>query len=191
MSTEHVNKLRSFSDKIKGEFSETREPTTRMRGGGWSRVEIRLPIPQRNARYIAFSGTNRAEVYSGFYAESKLPEKLVCLITQRNKVLSLINKFNKLKIKSGRASFDKELSVLSNDKMFVHKLSSNAEIASFLETNLKLPMRFEVVSNINQYINDVATHRKLISINTNEWLVNEKQLMELYAGFRMILQQVR
>lgn len=190
MSTEYINKLKSFSDKIGGDFSESREPTTRLRGGGWSRVEIRLPIPQRNARFIAFSGTNTAEVYSGFYAESKLQEKLVCTITQRNKVLSLINNFNKLKIKSGRASFDKALSVLSNDKMFVHKLSSDKEIASFLETNLKLPMRFEVVSNISQYIKDVAPQRKLISISTNEWLVDEKQLMDLYAGFRMIILQV-
>lgn len=191
MATEYVNKLKSFSKNISGEFHHAGQQTKTMKRLGWSRVEIELPIPGRTARFIAFSGTNQAEVFSGFYANSSLSKKLVCTITQKDKVLSLLHSFNKLKVKSGRPSTDKKLSIISNDKMFVHRLTGNPEVARFLESTLKLPMRFEIISNFNGYINELDAGEQLISINTNEWIVDEKKLMSMYEGFRMILDQVR
>lgn len=191
MSTEYVNRLKTFSDQIQGEFSHIRKAASAFKTSGWSRVEIKLPIPDRLASFIAYSGTNQSEVYSGFYGETKLDSKLSCIITQKDKVLSLLNTFNKLKVKSGRPSFDKHLSTICNDKQFVRKLTSDPEISRFLESNIKLPLRFEVISNYNGYIKSLSEETRLITINNNEWIVDGKKLTSLYEGFRTILDKIK
>ena len=70
--------------------------------------------------------------------------------------------------------------------MFIHKLTRNYEVAHFLENNLKLPMRLEVISNFNAYIKELKPEDKLISLNTNEWIVEHKSLNSLFDGFQLI-----
>jgi len=190
MYSEYVEKLKAFSELAGGEFKYSNHPTTSLKRMGWSRVEIRIPHLKTDIFFIAFSGTNSAEVYSGFYAVANLQENLICKITQQDTFLSLINKFSNKKMKSGRSSFDRKLSITCNNKTFLLQLTRNHEIAKFLESYIQFPVQFEIVSNEKGFIKSCKQSKMLISINANEWIVDQKKLMSLLDGFKLVVDHI-
>lgn len=190
MYGEYVEKLKAFSRTVDGEYNYTSQPTTTLKRMGWSRVEIRIPHSGADLFYIAFSGTNSAEVYSGFYAQRKLPARLFCRISQKDGFSSLLSTFSSYRMKSGRPSFDKKLQIACNDKGFLLKLTGDHGISSFLESHIQMPLRFEVMTNEKGILKDTGESAMLISLNTNEWIVDQKQLMELMAGFRKLVDHI-
>ena len=187
MYGEFVEKLKAFSNLVDGEFHYTHQPTTALKRMGWSRVEIRIPHPKRDLFYIAFSGTNSAEVYSGYYAEGNLPSSLTCRITQKDSLSNLISMFNRNKMKSGRPSTDKMLNIQCNNKSFLLKLTGNHQVAAFLENSIKLPLQFEIMDNGRELLHRSHPTAMLITLNTNEWMVDHQKLKELLAGFKQLM----
>jgi len=190
MYSEYVEKLKVFSELAGGEFKYTNHPTTTLKRMHWSRVEIRIPYRKTDLFFIAFSGTNSAEVYSGFYAAANLQKNLICKITQKDTFLSLINKFSNKKMKSGRSSFDRKLSITCNNKTFLLQLTRNHEVAKFLESNIQFPVQFEVISNEKGFIKSSKQSGMLISINANEWVIDQKMLMGLLDGFKLLVDHI-
>lgn len=187
MSGEYTDKLKVFAREVNGEFNYSRHSSTALKGKGWSRAEIRIPNPGKEISFIAFSGTSSAEVYSGFFAEGKLPADLFCRITEQDGFSKLISTFSSYKMKSGRNDFDKKLHIACNNKDFLLKLSGNHEIARFLMKAIRRPLRFEVMTNEKGLLQGKSTADMVISLNANEWIVDKTRLLDLLAGFRKLI----
>lgn len=187
MQSEYVKKLEAFAMQAGGDFNHSSQPTTSLNSKGWSKVEIRIPHRGTDLYYIAFSGPNSAEVHSGFYVAGKLPLKLFCRITQRDGFADLISTFSSYKMKSGRPAFDKKLHTSCNNKTFLLKLTGNQEAAKFLEKSIQRPLRFEVMSNEKGILKHENPSAMIISLNSNEWMVDRSMLTELLSGFRILV----
>jgi hypothetical protein len=187
---EFVEKLKSFSSSINGEFHHGKQSTTSLKRMGWSRVEIRVPDPAKEIHFIAFSGTNSAEVYSGFYAEGKLPANLFCRISEQDAFTKLMSTFSSYKMKSGKPEFDKRLHTACNNKSFLLKLTGNHETSSFLTKAIRRPLRFEVMTNEKGILKGKKASAMVISLNTNEWIVDHDKLVYLLDGFRQIIRHI-
>lgn len=187
MHSEYVEKLKAFSKLVDGEFSFTNQPTTTLKRVAWSRVEIRIPHSNTDLFYIAFSGTNSAEVHSGFYAKGGQHSGISCRITQKDGLLNLFSMFSKGTMKSGRSSLDNKLGIACNNKSFLLKLTGNHEAARFLEKHIRLPLEFAIGTNDKGILKQAGPSASLISLSSNEWMVEQKQLMELLEGFKNIV----
>ena len=187
---EYVEKLKTFSRSINGEFRHRKESTTSQKRMGWSKVEIRIPGPGKEIQFIAFSGTNGAEVYSGFYAEGNLPGKLFCRISEQDAFTRLMSKFSSFKMKSGKPEFDKKLHTACNNKSFLLKLTGNHETSAFLTKAIRRPLRFEVMTNDNGILSGNRESAMVISLNSNEWIVDHEKLHYLLGGFRQIIRNI-
>jgi hypothetical protein len=190
MSSEYSDQLKAFARLVNGEFSYGTQPSTTLSGKGWSKAEIRIPGPGKDIRYIAFSGTNSAEVYSGFYAEGKLPSGLFCRITEQDSFARLVGTFSSYKMKSGRPDFDKKLHIACNNKDFLLKLSRDHEVSGFLMQAIRRPLRFEVMTNEKGLLQEKRRSAMILSINTNEWMVDLKLLSSLLDGFRHLINRI-
>jgi len=190
MYSEYVEKLKAFSKVAGGDFKYTHHPTTTLKRMHWSRVEIRIPYLKTDVFFIAFSGTNSAEVYSGFYAVANLQDNLICKITQKDTLLNLISKFSNKKMKSGRSSFDRKFSITCNNKTFLLRLTRNHEVAKFLESCIQFPVQFEVISNDKGFIKTCKQSDVLISISANEWIVDRQRLMDILNGFKLVVEHI-
>ena len=189
MSGEYPEKLKVFAREVNGVFSYGSNPSTTLRGKGWSKAEIRIPGPGYEIFYVAFSGTNSSEVYSGFYAAGKLPAGLFCRITEQDGFTRLISTFSSYNMKSGKAEFDKKLHTACNNKDFLLKLSGNHETAHFLKQSIRRPLRFEVMTNEKGLLQDQRRSAMIMSLHSNEWIVEKDALTSLLDGFRKIVAQ--
>ena len=187
MPGEYADKLKAFASQVNGEFSYGKNPSTTLRGKGWSKAEIRIPNPGREIRFIAFSGANSAEVYSGFYCLGKIAPGVFCRITEKDGLSRLVSTFSSYNMKSGRTDFDKKLHVACNNKNFLLKLTGDHDTARFLVNTIRRPLRFEVMTNEKGILQGEKASAMVISLNTNEWIVDEYKLNELLAGFRLIV----
>ena len=187
MPGEYADKLKAFANQVNGEFSYGNKPTSTLTGKGWSRAEIRIPNQGREIRFIAFSGTNTAEVHSGFYAAGRLAPGLFCRITEKDGFSRLISTFSSYNMKSGRPDFDKNLHVACNHKDFLLKLSRNHDTANFLIKVIRRPLRFEVMTNEKGILHGEKASAMVISLSTNEWIVDTARLLGLLSGFRHLV----
>ena len=119
-----------------------------------------------------------------------LRENLKCTITEKDSILNLINIISNKKMKSGRPSIDNRLLITCNNKSFLLKLTGNQKVAKFLESNIKLPIKFEVVSNNKGFVKHYHHNDMLISINTNEWIVDQNKLTKMLDGFKLVVDHI-
>lgn len=186
MQGDYISKLKEFASDVKGELTYDQHPTKTLNQAGWSRLTIRITHPKAPLYFIAFSGTSSAEVYSGFYAPAKLPANIHCKITQQDSFVRFLNRFKKNQMSSGRPTFDKQLSISCNNKQFLDKLTTDHEIAKFLEKTIRFPIRFEVKPIDKNILASNHNERSMITINSNEWIVDSKKLQTLLSGFTKI-----
>ena len=190
MPGEYIEKLQDFARTVGGSFSYDKQPTSTLRGKGWSRAEITIPDGSRQIHYIAFSGTNTAEVYSGFYAACKLSPGIFCRITEKDGFSRLVSSFSSYNMRSGRPEFDKRLHSACNNKDFLVKLARDHESARFLINAIKRPLRFEVMTNEKGLLHGIKGSAMVISLNTNDWIVDHERLTYLLTGFRQLTDHI-
>jgi len=189
-SKEYVEKLKKFADSVGGTFRYQNQATSTMKRVGWSRVDIKIPQPGAPIYYTAFSGTNSAEIYSGFFAITKLPQGLTCKIRRKDPLDKIFRFLGKNYIKTNQPGFDKQFTVQGTKSTTAKQLSGKKSIRKFFELNLVPPLQFEIIDNEKGFIKDMNEKTNLIALKTNEWMVDQKQLNILLDGFKLIMDEL-
>jgi hypothetical protein len=189
-SNEYVEKLKKFADSVGGTFQYQNQATSTMKRVGWSRVDIKIPQPEKPIYYTAFSGTHSAEIYSGFFAGIKLPSGLKCRISRKDPLDKLFTIFGKKYVKTNQPGFDRMFTVKTNNSAIVRQLTGKKSIRKFFELNLVPPLQFEIIDNEKGFIKDINEKTNLIALKSNEWMVDQNQLNTLLDGFKLIMDEL-
>ena len=189
-SNEYVEKLKKFADSVGGTFRYQNQATSAMKRVGWSRVDIKIPQPKKPIYYTAFSGTYSTEVYSGFFACTKVPSSTICKISRKDPIDKLFTIFGNKQVKTNQPGFDKIFTVKASNSAIVRQIAGKKSIRKFFELNLVPPIQFEIIDNEKGYIKDKNEKTKLLALKTNEWIVDQKQLNILLDGFKLILEEI-
>jgi len=189
-SNEYVEKLKKFADTVGGTFKYQNQATTTLKRFNWSKVVIKIPQPNNTIYFTAYNETNSAEIYSGFFASTKLPSGTTCKISRKDPLDKLLRIFSSKSIKTNQPEFDKMFTVKASDGAIVRQLSGKKSIQKFFELNLLPPLQFDITNNEKGFIKELDEKANLITLKSNEWIVDQKQLKILLDGFKLIIDEL-
>lgn len=189
-TNEYVEKLKKYADAVGGTFHYSNQGTKSMVRVAWNRVEIEIPHLSTAIYFVAYSGNNSTDTYSGFFASTKLSSAISCKISRKDPLDKVFTIFRKKQIKTNQPGFDKMFSVSASNTAIVRQISGRKQIRKFLELNLNPPLQFEISNNEKGYIKSKSEKTNLVALKSNRWMVDQKQLNTLLDGFKIILEEV-
>ncbi len=189
-SFEYVEKLKKFADAVGGSFQYNNKGTTFLKRFSYNRVVIKIPYLNNTIYFTAYSDSNSAETFSGFFASTKLPLSTKCKISRKDPLDKLFQIFGTKSVKTNQPGFDKMFTVKTSNIATVLRLIGKKSILKFVELNLLPPLQFEITDNELGLIKQLSNNTNLITLKSNEWIVDQKQLITLLDGFKLIVDEL-